>query len=149
MPNNLGELIEVQRKKLGLQQKQVAKMVGITNVSLCKVQTGERKLSKKKLKILADVLNVDYLKVLECAGYDVELEIKVSKNHIFQTMDEEIMLLLDGLTSESEDTKILKEIMAILYRANKKDKESMEDMLKLLKAGVYNSKLNEKQSGYR
>ena len=139
-PNNLGELIEVQRKKLGLQQKQVAKMVGITNVSLCKVQTGERKLSKKKLKILADVLNVDYLKVLECADYDVELEIKVSKNHIFQTMDEEIMLLLDGLTSESEDTKILKEIMAILYRANKKDKESMEDMLKLLKAGVYNSK---------
>ena len=140
MPNNIGELIEVQRKKLGLQQKQVAKMVGITNVSLCKVQTGERKLSKKKLKILADVLNVDYLKVLECADYDVELEIKVSKNHIFQTMDEEIMLLLDGLTSESEDTKILKEIMAILYRANKKDKESMEDMLKLLKAGVYNSK---------
>ena len=140
MPNNLGELIEVQRKKLGLQQKQVAKMVCITNVSLCKVQTGERKLSKKKLKILADVLNVDYLKVLECADYDVELEIKVSKNHIFQTMDEEIMLLLDGLTSESEDTKILKEIMAILYRANKKDKESMEDMLKLLKAGVYNSK---------
>lgn len=140
MPNNLGELIEVQRKELGLQQKQVAKMVGITNVSLCKVQTGERKLSKKKLKILADVLNVDYLKVLECADYDVELEIKVSKNHIFQTMDEEIMLLLDGLTSESEDTKILKEIMAILYRANKKDKESMEDMLKLLKAGVYNSK---------
>lgn len=140
MPNNLGELIEVQRKKLGLQQKQVAKMVGITNVSLCKVQTGERKLSKKKLKIMADVLNVDYLKVLECADYDVELEIKVSKNHIFQTMDEEIMLLLDGLTSESEDTKILKEIMAILYRANKKDKESMEDMLKLLKAGVYNSK---------
>ena len=140
MPNILGELIEVQRKKLGLQQKQVAKMVGITNVSLCKVQTGERKLSKKKLKILADVLNVDYLKVLECADYDVELEIKVSKNHIFQTMDEEIMLLLDGLTSESEDTKILKEIMAILYRANKKDKESMEDMLKLLKAGVYNSK---------
>ena len=140
MPNNLGELIEVQRKKLGLQQKQVAKMVGITNVSLSKVQTGERKLSKKNLKILADVLNVDYLKVLECADYDVELEIKVSKNHIFQTMDEEIMLLLDGLTSESEDTKILKEIMAILYRANKKDKESMEDMLKLLKAGVYNSK---------
>ena len=140
MPNNLGKLIEVQRKKLGLQQKQVAKMVGITNVSLCKVQTGERKLSKKKLKILADVLNVDYLKVLECAGYDVELEIKVSKNHIFQTMDEEIMLLLDGLISESQDTKILKEIMVILYRANKKDKESMEDMLKLLKAGVYNSK---------
>lgn len=140
MPNNLGELIEVQRKKLGLQQKQVAKMVGITNVSLCKVQTGERKLSKKKLKILADVLKVNYLKVLECAGYDVELEIKVSKNHIFQTMDEEIMLLLDGLTSESQDTKILKEIMVILYRANKKDKESMEDMLKLLKAGVYNSK---------
>lgn len=84
MPNNLGELIEVQRKKLGLQQKQVAKMVGITNVSLCKVQTGERKLSKKKLKILADVLNVDYLKVLECADYDVELEIKVSKNHIIE-----------------------------------------------------------------
>lgn len=28
MPNNLGELIEMQRTKLGLQQKQVAKMVG-------------------------------------------------------------------------------------------------------------------------
>lgn len=48
MPNNLGELIERQRTKLGIQQKQVANMVGITNVSLCKVQTGKRKLGKKK-----------------------------------------------------------------------------------------------------
>ena len=59
-----------------------------------KFKQENEKLSKKKLKILADVLNVDYLKVLECADYDVELEIKVSKNHIFQTMDEEIMLFI-------------------------------------------------------
>lgn len=91
-----------------------------------------------------------YLKVLECADYDVELEIKVSKNHIFQTMDEEIMLLLDGLTSESEDTKILKEIMAILYRANKKDKESMEDIAEILKSMEFITRSKMKmQSGYR
>lgn len=38
------------RKKLGLQQKQVAKMVGITNVSLCKVQTGEQKIEQKEIE---------------------------------------------------------------------------------------------------
>ena len=138
MPNNLGELIERQRTKLGLQQKQVAKMVGITNVSLCKVQTGERKLSKKKLKILADVLQVSYTEVLQCAGYDTELEHKCARNRVIQE-DENLILLLDELVGEKDNTEILKEIIAILDKASEKDKFNLKRMLQLLKMGLYDS----------
>lgn len=138
MPNNLGELIERQRTKLGIQQKQVANMVGITNVSLCKVQTGKRKLGKKKKKILANVLQVSYIEVLQCAGYDTELEYKCAKNRIVQE-DENLILLLDELIENYEDTEILKEVIAILNKAKSKDKLNLKRMLQLLKMGLYNS----------
>lgn len=138
MPNNLGELIEMQRTKLGLKQKEVANMVGITNVSLCKVQTGERRLSKKKLKVLADVLQVSYMEVLECAGYDTEFEYECTRNRVAQE-SKSLILLLDELIEEHENIEILKEVIAILNKAKNKDKSDLKRMLQLLKIGLYNS----------
>lgn len=138
MPNNLGELIEMQRTKLGLQQKQVAKMVGITNVSLCKVQTGERKLSRKKLKILADVLQVSYIEVLKYAGYDTELEYKYAGDKVLKA-DKNLILLLDELVKDNENTEILEEVISILNKSTSKDKTNLKRMLQLLKLGLYNS----------
>ena len=100
-------------------------MVGITNVSLCKVQTGERRLSKKKMKILADVLNVSYTTVLQCAGDDVENEYKCAKNRLVQE-DENIILLLDGIVENSEDVEILKEVISILNKSTKRRKNRLE-----------------------
>lgn len=138
MPNNLGELIERQRKKLGLQQKQVAKMVGITNVSLCKVQTGERKLSRKKFEILADVLQVSYIEVLKYAGYDTEVEYKYARYKLLQE-DENLIILLAELVKDNENTEILEEVISILNKATSKDKTNLKRMLRLLKLGLYNS----------
>lgn len=138
MPNNLGELIETQRTKLGLKQKEVAKMVGITNVSLCKVQTGERRLSKKKLKVLADVLQVSYMEVLECAGYDTELEYECTRNRVAQE-SKSLILLLDEVIEDHENIEILKEVIAILNKAKNKDKSNLKRILRLLKIGLYNS----------
>lgn len=138
MPNNLGQLIESQRLKLGLQQKEVAKLIGITNVSLCKVQTGERRLSKEKLKILADVLQVNYSEILQCSGYDIKTEYNCAKSRIIQG-DENLILLLDEVIDDYDNIGILKELIAILNKANRKDKANVKRTLHLLKTGLYHS----------
>lgn len=121
---------------MDLQQKQVAKIIGITNVSLCKVQKGERKLKKQKLKILADVLQVEYKTILDCAGEDVDVEIKCAKDRLNKA-NENMILLLDGLLDDSEDIEILQEVVAILNKSDKKEKNKLKEMLKLLKTGIY------------
>ncbi|MCI8655596.1 MAG: helix-turn-helix transcriptional regulator [Clostridia bacterium] len=137
MSNNLGELIKKQRKKLGLEQRQVAKMMGITNVSLCKVQTGERKLSKQKMKLLADVLQVDCKNIFECVVDDVDFEIKSARDRLSQ-LDENMILLLDELLKDQDNVGVLYEVIAILNKSNKEEKNNLEEMLKLLKVGLYN-----------
>lgn len=101
-------------------------MVGITNVSLCKVQTGERKLSRKKLKILADVLQVSYIEVLKYAGYDAETEYKYAGYKVLQA-DKSMILLLDELVKDNENTEILEEVISILNKATSKDKTNKKE----------------------
>lgn len=138
MPNNLGELIERQRIKLGIQQQQVARMLGITNVSLCKVQTGERNLGKKRLRVLSDVLQVPFTKVLECAGYNIEEELGLAIDKLSQA-NKDIVILLSKIMDNKEDISVLHEIIAILNKSNKDEKENLKQMLKLLKHGMYSS----------
>lgn len=76
--------------------------------------------------------------MLQCAGYDTELEYKCAKNRIVQE-DENLILLLDELIENYEDTEILKEVIAILNKAKSKDKLNLKRMLQLLKMGLYNS----------
>lgn len=138
MPNNLGELIEKQRIKLGLQQQQVARMLGMTNVSLCKVQTGERKLGNKSLRVLSDVLQVPYTKVLKCAGYNIEEEFDLAMEKINHA-DKDIVLLLSKIIDNKEDILVLQETIAILDKSTSKGKEDLKRMLELLKKGIYSS----------
>lgn len=138
MPNNLGELIERQRIKLGLQQKQVARMLGITNVSLCKVQAGERNLGKKRLRVLSDVLQVPFTTVLECAGYNIEEEFDLAIDKLSQA-NKDIVILLSKIIDNKEDISVLYEIIAILNKSNKDEKENLKHMLMLLKHGMYSS----------
>ena len=53
--------------------------------------------------------------------------------------DENLILLLDELVGENDNTEILKEIIAILNKASDKDKSNLKRMLQLLKMGLYDS----------
>ena len=52
MSNNLEKLMNEKRKKGKLQQQQIANKVGVTNVTLCQAQSGQKKLSREKLERL-------------------------------------------------------------------------------------------------
>ena len=65
MYNNLEKLISDKRKNGKLQQQQIANKVGVTNVTLCQAQSGQKKLSREKMIRLATVLDVDYNELLK------------------------------------------------------------------------------------
>ncbi len=62
--NTVGELLKIQRKKLGLNQRQVAKASGLTPATISRLEGGQvKELKSEALKRLAEALNVtvDYL----------------------------------------------------------------------------------------
>lgn len=49
----------------GLTQEQVAKKIGVTTVTVCKWETGQTFPNVRRLKTVADVLNVPIEKLVE------------------------------------------------------------------------------------
>jgi len=71
----LGELIKIRRKKLDMNQRQLAKASGITPATISRLESGQvRELKSEALKRLADALNVtvDYL-----VGRNIDLDPRV------------------------------------------------------------------------
>jgi transcriptional regulator with XRE-family HTH domain len=61
---SLGELIKIQRKRLDMNQRQLARVSGITPATISRLENGQiKELKSEALKRLADALNVtaDYL----------------------------------------------------------------------------------------
>ncbi|MGA1839192.1 MAG: helix-turn-helix domain-containing protein [bacterium] len=61
---SLGELLKIQRKRLDMNQRQVARASGITPATISRLESGQiKELKSEALKRLADALNVtaDYL----------------------------------------------------------------------------------------
>ncbi|MFH0921117.1 MAG: helix-turn-helix transcriptional regulator [Fibrobacterota bacterium] len=56
--NRVGNLLEAARLKAGLTQKQVSEAVGIRQNMISDYENGRRRLSRRMLKRLADVLKV-------------------------------------------------------------------------------------------
>jgi transcriptional regulator with XRE-family HTH domain len=60
----IGEMLKIQRKKLDMNQRQLAKVSGITPATISRLESGQvKELKSEALKRLADALNVtvDYL----------------------------------------------------------------------------------------
>jgi transcriptional regulator with XRE-family HTH domain len=60
----IGELLKIQRKKLDMNQRQLARASGITPATISRLESGQvKELKSEALKRLADALNVtvDYL----------------------------------------------------------------------------------------
>lgn len=61
---SIGELLKIQRKKLDMNQRQLAKASGITPATISRLESGQvKELKSEALKRLAEALNVtvDYL----------------------------------------------------------------------------------------
>ena len=139
MSNNLEKLINDKRKNGMIQQQQIAKKVGVTNVTLCQAQSGQKKLSREKMIRLATVLEVEYIELLKIMDYDLTDEyitafeklVAANKN------DCELFMLLAEVVGEPKNIKILKKVISLLVKANDKEKETLYNMLEILKNGIY------------
>ena len=139
MSNNLEKLISEKRKKGKLQQQQIANKVGVTNVTLCQAQSGQKKLSREKLIRLATVLDVDYNELLKMMNYDMRDEYIMAFEKLVTANknDCELFMLLAEVIGDSKNIEILKKVISLLVKADEKEKETLSNMLELLKDGIY------------
>ena len=139
MSNNLGKLINGKRKEGGIQQQQIAKKIGVTNVTLCQAQSGQKKLSKEKIIRLATVLDVDYSELLQIMNYDMTDEYITAFEKLVAAnkKDCELFMLLAEVVGDSQNIEILKKVISLLAKADYKEKETLFNMLELLKNGIY------------
>ncbi len=139
MSNNLEKLISEKRKQGKLQQQQIANKVGVTNVTLCQAQSGQKKLSREKLIRLATVLDVDYNELLKIMNYDMRDEYIMAFDKLVTANknDCELFMLFAEVVGDSKNIKILKKVISLLVKADDKEKETLSNMLELLKDGIY------------
>lgn len=139
MSNNLEKLISEKRKKGKLQQQQIANKVGVTNLTLCQAQSGQKKLSREKLIRLATVLDVDYNELLKMMNYDMRDEYIMAFEKLVTANknDCELFMLLAEVIGDSKNIEILKKVISLLVKADEKEKETLSNMLELLKDGIY------------
>lgn len=139
MSNNLEKLMNEKRKKGKLQQQQIANKVGVTNVTLCQAQSGQKKLSREKLIRLATVLDVDYNELLNMMNYDMRDEYIMAFDKLVAAnkKDCEVFMLLAEVVGDSQNIEILKKVISLLVKADDKEKETLSNMLELLKDGIY------------
>ena len=139
MSNNLEKLMNEKRKKGELQQQQIANKVGVTNVTLCQAQSGQKKLSREKLIRLATILEVDYNKLLKMMNYDLRDEYIMAFDKLVTANknDCELFMLLAEVVGDSKNIEILKKVISLLVKADEKEKETLSNMLELLKDGIY------------
>lgn len=139
MSNNLGKLINGKRKEGGIQQQQIAKKIGVTNVTLCQAQSGQKKLSREKIIRLATVLDVDYSELLQIMNYDMTDEYITAFEKLVAAnkKDCELFMLLAEVVGDSQNIEILKKVISLLAKADYKEKETLFNMLELLKNGIY------------
>ena len=127
MSNNLEKLMNEKRKNGKIQQQQIANKVGVTNVTLCQAQSGQKKLSREKLIRLATVLDVDYNELLKMMNYDMRDEYIMAFEKLVTANknDSELFMLLVEVVGDSQNVEILKKVISLLVKADDKEKETL------------------------
>lgn len=70
--NNLGEKISQARKEKKLSQRDLAKLCGMTQTQICRIENGEHKPYLKTLAKIARCLELDLGELTEGLGYNEE-----------------------------------------------------------------------------
>lgn len=61
------------RKKLGISQRELARRISVSNNTIARLESGERKTTNPlTLKKISYVLNINYIEVLKQAGFTDE-----------------------------------------------------------------------------
>ena len=69
----LGSTIRTARKKLGISQRELARRISVSNNTIARLESGERKRTNSlTLKKISYVLNIEYIEVLKQAGFTDE-----------------------------------------------------------------------------
>ena len=70
MPNkNIGEEIAKAREKASLSQRQLAKLIGISNAELSKIESGEREIPNPRiLRKMSKHIDLNYYEMLRIIG---------------------------------------------------------------------------------
>lgn len=68
--NNLGNKIRQARKKKNLSQKDLARICGITETQICRLEKGEHKPQFKTLVRIAECLKLELRELTEGLGYN-------------------------------------------------------------------------------
>lgn len=135
MSNNLEKLMNEKRKNGKIQQQQIANKVGVTNVTLCQAQSGQKKLSREKLIRLATVLDVDYNESLKMMNYDMRDEYIMAFEKLVTANknDSELFMLLVEVVGDSQNVEILKKVISLLVKADDKEKETLFQYVRTFK----------------
>ncbi len=82
METNIGKYVQIERKKQGITQEQLAELTGISWSSISRFETGQTMLSVEKILKIVKVLDIgiekiffDYIKVYPNTDDDVTKEI--------------------------------------------------------------------------
>lgn len=116
----LGGLIKIRRKKLDMNQRQLAKASGITPATISRLESGQvRELKSEALKRLADALNVtvDYLvgrnidldpRVIAQLDHNIEYILRVYEKLPFQKREElkDFVRFLEGQKDNDYETAL-------------------------------------------
>jgi len=71
--DNLGSTIMNARRKLGISQRELARRISVSNNTIARLESGERKTTNSLiLKKISYVLNINYMEVLKQARFSDE-----------------------------------------------------------------------------
>lgn len=70
MSSHLGMLLRERRRSLGLTLYEVSDLMGFSNVFLCRIERGDRKLSPLHVKKISKILKVSEEKILRALAKD-------------------------------------------------------------------------------
>ena len=123
--DNIGEVIKNRRKQLGLTQRDLAKIAGVTQATVCLLEKGCRKIQYKTAISLANALDLE----LSDLGYERKPE-----DTLYQNKDS-IMELFKMLNYRQKKLKKDIERYRTMIREAEEELEENAEMIKSIKNG--------------
>lgn len=91
----IGNIIREKRIEKNISQTELASLIGVDVSFLCKIEKNEKKLSLEKLELVANILNLDFIKYKNEYYYD-----KIDS--IFENENEEYkIMIINNLTNKN------------------------------------------------
>lgn len=147
MPNkNIGEEIAKAREIAGLSQRQLAKLIGISNAELSKIESGEREIPNPRiLRKMSKYINLNYYKMLHIIGLGAKgtpLNPFIKNYYENLTGDELNNAWMMAKSSIKNNEVIIESINKQLEEDKKMDQEKKDNLIDILQDLAYQNETN-------